>query len=123
MAERSTAAGMFLRPGLTPDAATRICMGECKAMCCRGPQYLRLSANEVGDFAKRAESLGIKARIRTEPDGSGHVRFPDHDEDCCPMLDQTTWGCRIYDARPRRCREFPDMPRPGCAISGGDDVP
>ena len=33
------------------------------------------------------------------------------------MLDPATSACRIYDRRPRVCREFPRKREPGCAIS------
>ena len=34
-----------------------------------------------------------------------------------PMLDPETWACRIYEHRPRRCREFPERLTPGCQLS------
>lgn len=110
---------MHLASGLTLEEASRICMGQCKAMCCRGPQYLRLSADEVAAFRRHAAALGVDAKVVEAADGSGAVRFPDHPGDRCPMLDGATSACRIYAERPSRCREFPDRERPGCAISGG----
>ncbi len=102
---------------LTPEAASRICLHDCKARCCWGPQYLRLTPAEVPGFKARAAALGVSARVRDEPDGAGSVRYLEHDGERCPMLDGETWKCRIYADRPQRCREFPDRPRQGCAIS------
>jgi Fe-S-cluster containining protein len=103
-----------------PQAASRICMEQCRAGCCRGPLILRLAADEVVAFQSQAAALGVVARVAAAPGGSGGwVRFAQHPGQCCPMLDQTTWACRIYPQRPQRCRAFPERPTPGCAISGG----
>ena len=105
---------------LSPEAATRICMEQCRAGCCRGPLILRLAAEEVAPFGEHAAALGVDAKIAPAPVG-GWVRFFEHPGQCCPMLDQATWACRIYAHRPQRCREFPERPTPGCAISGAVD--
>ena len=34
-------------------------------------------------------------------DGGGNLLFLDHPGECCPMLDQATFACRIYEQRPR----------------------
>ena len=104
-------------PDLTPEAASRICMDQCNAMCCRGPLILRLTEDESADFRRRAEILGIQATVSQAPVG-GWVKFSDHPGERCPMLDEDTWACRIYQHRPQRCRSFPEKPTPGCAISG-----
>jgi Fe-S-cluster containining protein len=111
---------MYLKSGLSIEDAGRICMRECRAMCCRGPQFLRLRPLEVPAFVRHAETLGVTLNVVRTSDGSGDVRFPDHAGEHCPMLDDATSECRIYADRPTRCREFPDKLRPGCAISGGD---
>ncbi len=108
----------FLAPGLTPEEASVICIEQCRAMCCRGPLILTLAENEVEGFQERARALGADAKLTVNENG-GWVRFADHPGECCPMLDQTTWRCRIYDHRPQRCRAFPERLTPGCAISGG----
>ena len=108
-----------LREGLIPEAASRICMDECRAMCCRGPLILRLERDEVQGFEKRARDLDVDLVFGRAADGGGMVRFADHAGESCPMLDQATFACRIYEQRPRRCREFPERLTPGCAISGG----
>ena len=108
----------YLAPGLTPEQASVICMEQCRAMCCRGPLILTLDSGEVEEFSRRAADLGVDPKL-TVNDGGGWVRFSDHPGECCPMLDRETWACRIYDHRPRRCREFPERLTPGCAISGG----
>jgi Fe-S-cluster containining protein len=105
-------------PVLAPEVASRVCMHECGARCCRGPQYLRLGVDEVPAFAARAAGLGVQVHLEPAPGGGALVRYLEHDGERCPMLDAATWACRIYAHRPRRCREFPDGPRPGCAISG-----
>lgn len=108
-----------LMPGLTPQAASHICMHQCRAMCCRGPLILRLSSQEVPAFQAHAAALGVALHITQSPDGGGWVRFSDHPGNHCPMLDDSTSACRIYHDRPQRCRDFPERPTPGCAISGG----
>lgn len=104
--------------GLTPEAASHICMHQCRAMCCRGPLILRLTSQEVRAFKGHAAALGVALQITQAPDGAGRVRFSDHAGERCPMLDDTTSACRIYKDRPQRCRDFPERPTLGCAISG-----
>ncbi len=111
---------MPLAPHLTVEAASRICLHECRAQCCRGPLYLRLTASEVRDFRERAAALGVELKLTEAADGTGSVAFLEHAGARCPMLDARTSACRIYADRPARCREFPDGPRPGCAISGAE---
>ncbi len=106
---------------LTPEAASSICMDQCRAMCCRGPLILRLEPHEIEGFHREATRLGTTASVSPAADGGGNLLFLDHPGECCPMLDQTTFACRIYDRRPRVCREFPRKPEPGCAISGWKD--
>ncbi len=86
-------------------------------MCCRGPIILRLEPDEVTGFYRAAAELATEARISRAPDGGGNVLFLDQPRECCPMLDPATSACRIYDHRPRVCREFPRKREPGCAIS------
>ena len=104
--------------GLAPAAISDICMIQCKAMCCRGPLVLTLTKDEVPGFRAHATELGVALRLGENPDGSGWVRFPQHNGSHCPMLDDVTSACRIYEDRPQRCRDFPEKPIPGCAISG-----
>ena len=106
---------------LTPEAASRICMEQCRAMCCRGPLILRLEPGEIDGFRREAARLGVKAEIAPAADDGGNLLFLDHPGECCPMLDQATNACRIYDSRPQCCRDFPRKPEPGCAISGWQD--
>ena len=108
-----------LIPGLTAQDASRICMDQCRAMCCRGPLILRLEKDEVTFFEGSAERLGVELTVTAAPDGSRIVRFSDHPGERCPMLDDATSACRVYEDRPKRCREFPEKYIPGCAISGG----
>ena len=107
-----------LIPGLTVEAASHICMHQCRAMCCRGPLILRLTQQEVPAFKRHAAALSVALEITQAPDGGGWVRFSDHAGEHCPVLDDPTSACRIYVDRPQRCREFPERPTPGCAISG-----
>ena len=108
-----------LKPGLTPETASHICMSYCRAMCCRGALVLRLSEEEIAAFEDHARSFGIEV-VKTQPlSGGAWVRFSDHPGERCPMLDAATNACRIYDNRPQRCRDFPEKPTPGCPISGG----
>ncbi len=109
----------FIIPGLSADAASDICMNQCRAMCCRGPLVLELTKEEVHLFRAHAAALGVDVTLSEAPDGGGRVRFSDHVGEHCPMLDDATSACRIYEGRPHRCREFPYRLTPGCAISGG----
>ena len=109
---------MQLAVGLTVEAASRICRHECRAQCCRGPLVLSLDPAEVLRFRAHAAAFGVELTLRENGDGSGAVAFLEHEGDHCPMLDGATSTCRIYEDRPHRCREFPDRPRAGCAISG-----
>ena len=103
---------------LTPQAATDICMNQCRAMCCQGPLILRLVGDEASMFEAKAAALGLIAKVDQSPGGGGWVKFAEHPGERCPMLDEATSACRIYEDRPQRCRSFPERPTPGCAISG-----
>ena len=103
---------------LTPAAASDICMNQCRAGCCRGPIVLELTANEVARFEDQALRLGADRKIDRSPEGGGWVRFVDYPGERCPMLDAETFACRIYQDRPKRCRDFPQKLVPGCLISG-----
>ena len=106
---------------LTPEAATDICMNQCRAMCCRGPLILRLSRDESSRFEEQAMALGLTVKVDAAPGGGGWVKFAEHTGERCPMLEDTTSACRIYQDRPQRCRIFPERPTPGCAISGWEE--
>ena len=106
---------------LTPEAATDICMNQCRAMCCRGPLILRLSGDESSRFEEQAMALGLTVKVDAAPGGGGWVKFAEHTGERCPMLEDTTSACRIYQKRPQRCRTFPERPTPGCAISGMEE--
>jgi Fe-S-cluster containining protein len=106
-------------PGLTTEAANRICMNQCKAMCCRGSLILLLTNGEVHAFSERAAGLGMDLLMTPTLDGGGWVRFSEHEGEHCPMLDSATYTCRIYEDRPQRCRDFPMDVTQGCTISGG----
>ena len=107
---------------LTPEAATDICMNQCRAMCCQGPLILRLVEDEPSVFEAKAAALGLTVKIDPAPGGGGWVKFAEHPGERCPMLEEATSACRIYEDRPRRCRSFPERPTPGCAISGWEDT-
>ncbi len=108
-----------LMDGLTPERASEICMTQCRAMCCRGPLILELTDDEADGFRRRAIGLGAEVDLHLLSAGGYGVRFTDYSGECCPMLDQETFACRIYPHRPERCRSFPEQLVPGCAISGG----
>lgn len=111
---------MYRKPGLTVLEAQRLCRDVCGALCCQGPQVLVLSADEAIAMRAHASRLEVPLVLRARDDGGASLRFPDHDGDRCPMLDDDE-ACRIYDARPARCRAFPEGPRPGCVISSDED--
>ena len=109
----------FLRDGLTLQQASKICMTQCRAMCCRGPLVLELTVDEADEFRQRAAGLGTEVDLYPLSSGGYGIRFTDYVGDCCPMLDRATFACRIYPHRPERCRQFPQRLTPGCPISGG----
>ena len=109
----------YLMPGLSQTAASHICMNQCRAMCCRGPLLLELTAAELPRFTDQAAALGVQLRVNRGNDGNGWLKFADHPGERCPMLDPATYQCRIYQQRPQRCRDFPEKLTPGCPISGG----
>jgi Fe-S-cluster containining protein len=98
-------------------------MHQCRAQCCRGPLYLILSAPEVLSFKANAAALGVVVRLTEAVDGTASVVFLEHPGERCPMLDDATSTCRIYEQRPERCREFPEKPRQDCPISGATWTP
>ena len=67
---------------LTPEEASRICMDECRAMCCRGPLILRLEPDEVAVFHREAVHLGTTADI--SPRVSIRRRTPEGPEGWMP---------------------------------------
>jgi Fe-S-cluster containining protein len=103
---------------LTAKAASHICMVQCQAMCCRGPLILQLTDKEVSVFRTQARILDLKLVVTRGHDGSSLLRFSDHAGDHCPMLEDPSSSCRIYEERPERCRAFPEKVMAGCAISG-----
>ena len=108
-----------LVPELSAEEASYICMNQCKAQCCQGPLLLELAHDEVDRFLSLAEGLKVEAKVSLSASGAGWLKFAEHPSQKCPMLEPETNACRIYDARPARCREFPWRKTPGCAISGG----
>jgi Fe-S-cluster containining protein len=110
---------VYRKPGLDVIEAQRLCRDVCGALCCRGPQLLVLSADEANAMRAHASRLEIELVLHARDDGGASLRFPDHEDDRCPMLD-ARHACRIYDARPTRCRAFPEGPRPGCVISSDE---
>lgn len=107
---------MYRKPSLTVLEAQRLCREECGALCCQGPQVLVLSADEASAMRGHAARLGVALLLHPHADGRASLRFPDHADERCPMLD-AAHACRIYDARPTRCRAFPEGPRPGCLLA------
>jgi Fe-S-cluster containining protein len=107
---------VYRKPSLTVLEAQRLCRDVCRALCCQGPQVLVLAADEVTPMRAHAARLGVPLALHWHPDGRASLRFAEHAGERCPMLDEGH-ACRIYDARPARCRAFPEGPRPGCMIS------
>lgn len=101
----------------TGEALVQLCAGTCGAQCCRGPAYLRLSADEAARLRAHGERLGVEVKLKRGLAGTSTLDFPDHEGERCPMLDPRALTCRIYDERPARCRAFPEAPREGCALS------
>ncbi len=93
-------------------------MTECRAGCCRGPLLLELTSGEVRLLRRAAARLKVRLHLEQRDDGSGWLKFTDHEGERCPMLAPDSFACRIYYQRPRRCRDFPQRPTPGCRISG-----
>ena len=74
----------YLVPGLTPEAASRICMEQCRAGCCQGPLVLALTEDEVQPFTEQASTLGVTALVRRRPaaPGSASPNTPVSDAPC-----------------------------------------
>ena len=94
-------------------------MTQCRAQCCRGAIILMLQPHEVSLLRQRARKFDVALNVEDRADGTGWVRFAEHPGSHCPMLDDTTSSCRIYEERPQRCRDFPERMVEGCIISGG----
>ncbi|MFT3916325.1 MAG: YkgJ family cysteine cluster protein [Anaeromyxobacteraceae bacterium] len=92
-------------------------METCRGGCCRGPLLLHLTVTELEAFRAHAARLGVPLHVREAPGGGAAIAFDEHPGDHCPMLDGATSACRIYEARPSRCRTFPDRRRPDCILS------
>ncbi|MFQ6026600.1 MAG: YkgJ family cysteine cluster protein [Dehalococcoidia bacterium] len=105
------------RTDLTPEAASDICMNQCRAGCCRGPLILRLSQAEAATLKQQALQLGIDLKSGFPSNTGGWLKFSDYPGERCPMLDPITFACHIYADRPQRCRDFPERLTPGCALS------
>lgn len=108
-----------LAPGLNVEEASHLCMTQCLAQCCRGATILALQPHEVVLLKQRADEFSVTLMVEDRPGGVGWVRFTDHPGNHCPMLDDVTSSCRIYEERPQRCRDFPERVTEGCIISGG----
>ena len=106
----------YLRKGLTERSASLICRNECLAQCCKGPLILSLNNEEKQLFISKAAYYNKSVHIDDSESG-GWLKFEDHEGQCCPMLDTFSNKCLIYNDRPQRCREFPEKPVGGCAIS------
>ena len=106
----------YLKPGLTVEAASSICIERCGAQCCQGPLILCLSAEEKRTFKRKADRMGMPVNM-TSFGESWLLKFQDHKDACCPMLDSETKKCLIYEDRPQQCQAFPSRPIEGCAIS------
>ena len=109
-----------MKPGLTLDQASNICMNECMALCCQGPLILSIEEHEIDLFKNKAQAIGTTVYVHKATNKGGWVRFSDYPEDHCPMLNPKTFACNIYDSRPQRCRDFPTKPTHWCAISEND---
>lgn len=87
---------------LAEEATARIDCTAC-ANCCR----VRRPVLDEGDMGRLAQALGVDiAALRAEwltqdPDGGWQLPAP------CPLLEGTL--CRVYDARPSVCREYPHL--------------
>ncbi len=106
----------YLKPGLTVEAASSICIERCGAQCCQGPLILCLSEEEKLTFHHTGDSMCIPL-VMTPLGESWLVKFQDHQGSRCPMLDLETKKCLIYEDRPRQCQAFPSAPIEGCEIS------
>jgi len=106
----------YLKPGLTVEAASSICIERCRAQCCQGPLILCLSEEEKLIFQQKADGMGTPLKI-TLLGQSWILKFQDHQGDRCPMLDSETMKCLIYEDRPSQCHEFPSGRIHGCEIS------
>ena len=99
------------------DDDNKICINKCKAMCCRGPLVLQLTVVEHKFLKNIGKQLQLPVVSSATIDGDYILKFLDHPGFHCAMLDSETSMCRIYEDRPKVCREFPLKVTPGCLIS------
>ncbi len=104
---------------IDPGEVSNICIGQCKAMCCRGPLILSLTNDEFVEFERYSGKLDLDIKPIQRDDGTIGIRFLDFAGGHCPMLNPYTSMCMIYQNRPKVCRDFPTKYTPGCLISGG----
>jgi len=86
-------------------------------MCCRGPLVLQLTVIEHEFLKNVGKQFQLPVVSSATMDGRYILKFLDHPGLHCPMLDSETSMCRIYEDRPKVCREFPVKVTPGCLIS------
>jgi hypothetical protein len=102
-----------LAPGAAVDAvktiyrelATRPIARNCitRTECC----HFRLTGRTP--FLTKGEALTAAKAWRA----TGRTRIPESPDGACPLLDQSTGRCRIYDGRPFGCRTH------FCGAAGG----
>lgn len=111
--------------------ATRTCAVDCGAKCCRTARGLIARTVEMRRLKELATTLRVKARFLCLPTVSGdretfgQPRWQLQQVDgACPFLDRTLNLCRIYEERPKVCRDFPTRPHQGCLLwPGGPGAP
>lgn len=84
---------------------------ECErcGACCRWPGHVLLTAD---DIARLAAHLGLAETDFIErycelARNRAQLTLRDGPDGTCVFLDGN--DCRVYDARPRQCREFPTV--------------
>lgn len=82
-----------------------ICL-DC-ANCCRslGPRITDKDIERLSKYLKMKQSAFTKAFLRMDEDGDYVFR-----EMPCPFLESDN-KCRVYDQRPKACREYPHTDR------------
>ena len=110
---------------LTPEEASRICMDQCRAMCCRGPLILRLEPDEVAAFHCEAVHLGTTADI--SPAAAGAIRWASPRSSSLRYRLAWGWSCSTpsnpSSAYRRLVRNNRALRRYGSTAPVGPDLP
>lgn len=116
--------------GIKRIATIKLCADECGAKCCRNPSMRpEVTPDERRRLSLAGEVLGLDVTFKfshnalvLDPDTGQEVerkvifKIDYLDDGACPFLDRDTNLCRIHEARPNACANFPTRPLHGCLV-------